>query len=69
MEYIYCCLCGVETRTSAESMSLGKVFQCPACKEVRAHVYPKGGGRAWILVRPEDVEFYHLLGNEEEEEN
>lgn len=48
---------------------LGRVFQCPECKDVRAHVYRHGGGRAWIKVAPGDVEFYRLLESESEDES
>lgn len=61
MQHVYCCECGVETEVEAGRLSLGRVIQCPSCGEVRAHVYPAGGGRAWILVRQEDVKFYRLL--------
>jgi len=61
IEHIYCCECGHETQVESSRLSLGQVVQCPACLEVRAHVYPRQGGRAWIKVSPEDVEFYDLL--------
>ena len=66
VEYVYCCSCGVLTWCEPEDLMLGRVFQCPSCGEVRAHVYPKGGGSAWIKVRDEDVKFYRLLGDDDE---
>lgn len=65
--HLYACLCGVETPVEPEEIGLGRVFQCPACREVRAHVRPQGGGSAWIRVSPEDVEFNRLLRQPEEE--
>jgi hypothetical protein len=67
MRYIHCCECGEKTETTAESQILGRCFQCPACKMVWAHVYPKDGGRAWIRVDPRDVEFYHLIKSRDSE--
>lgn len=66
--HIYACQCGAETRCEPAELRLGQVFQCPECKEVRAHVYPQGGGRAWIKVQDSDVEFYDLLGRLSEAE-
>lgn len=62
IQHIYACQCGANTRCEPEELRLGRVFQCPACLEVAAHVYPATGGRAWIKVQPSDVEFHDLLG-------
>lgn len=61
IDHIYACLCGAETPCEAKDLERGRVFQCPACKEVCARVIPKGGGSAWITVGQRDVEFYDLL--------
>jgi hypothetical protein len=63
IRHIYACACGTETECQEEDLRLGRVFQCPRCKEVCAHVYPQGGGRAWIRVSPQDVRFHHLIGD------
>lgn len=65
IEHIYCCACGHEKTVQPDELSLGRVVECPACREVYAHVYPRGGGRAWIKVSPEDVRFHRLLEGEE----
>lgn len=66
IQHIYACLCGAHTRCEPEELRCGRVFQCPECKDIRAHVYPQGGGRAWIKVQADDVEFYDLLGRRAE---
>jgi hypothetical protein len=65
--HIHACLCGAETPCEPDQLSLGRVFQCPACKVVWAHVRPHRGGRAWIRVAPDDVEFHDLLDEPEPE--
>lgn len=60
--HIHACLCGTDTECETGDLSLGRVFECPGCKQVWAHVYPKQGGRAWIKIDPSDVEFHDLLG-------
>jgi DNA-directed RNA polymerase subunit RPC12/RpoP len=69
--YIWCCAeCGTETELPVNGYdrpTYGSVFQCPGCGDVRAMVSPRGGGRAWIKVRPEDVEFYGLLETDDED--
>lgn len=67
IQHIHACACGHEEPCKAEELSLGRVFQCPACQQVWAHVYPKGGGRAWIKVNEDDVVFYDLLGKRRKE--
>ena len=57
--------CGAETPCEWGDLNIGRVFQCPACKKVFAHVTPKGGGRAWIRVSPADVKFHRLIAAQE----
>lgn len=61
LQHIYACACRAETPCEAEDLLLGSVVQCPACKVVAACVRPRGGGKAWITVSPDEVEFYGLL--------
>ncbi len=61
MRSTYCCVCGVETPCDWRDLGLGRIFRCPACAEIRAHVYPHGGGRAWITVNPKEADFFDLL--------
>ena len=39
----------------------GHVYQCPVCKEVVVKVYPQGGGREWVIIPPNLVEFHRLV--------
>ena len=57
----YACRCGVETPCAWKDLNLGRVFQCPACKEVAACVYPQGGGREWVVIEPAKVRFHNLV--------
>lgn len=61
---IFACDCGTNTNVEPEAVRLGAVFQCPSCKVVWGHVYPQGGGRAWITISKKDVLFHNLLGRE-----
>lgn len=61
VRHCFACLCGVNTVVEPEQISLGQVFQCPACRKVYGHLYPQGGGRAWIELKAEDVKFHNLL--------
>jgi hypothetical protein len=61
MSGVYCCECGVETECGWTDLNIGRVFQCPSCKQVYGHVTPHRGGRAWVKIRDEDVKFYRLL--------
>lgn len=58
---IFACDCGKNTEVEPSQVKLGSVFQCPRCQLVWAHVYPQGGGRAWIHVGDKDVTFHRLL--------
>jgi hypothetical protein len=66
IRHIMTCSCGVETPCDAKDQCFGAVWQCPSCKEVTACVYPRGGGKVWIKVSPQDVEFYDLLKEPED---
>jgi hypothetical protein len=48
-------------------MRIGSVFQCPACKNVYGCVYPRRGGKAWVLIGDNDVKFHRLLEEQEAE--
>lgn len=69
MKHIYSCECGAHTECQASDISLGAVFECPACLQVCAHVYPRRGGRAWVTVSDQDVAFYDLLGRNHEDDD
>lgn len=61
---IFACDCKTNTNVEDADVRLGAVFQCPACKIVWGHVYPQGGGRAWIKISDQDVSFHRLLERE-----
>jgi hypothetical protein len=61
IDVTWCCTCGTTTKLTSEQASLGRVFQCPGCQGVFAHVYPQGGGRAWIRVPEDQVKFHGLV--------
>ena len=65
MSYVWACLCGHQEPCEASDQRYGAVYQCVACKDVYACVYPKGGGKAWIKVAPDDVTFNGLLDEPE----
>ena len=67
MSGIYCCECGVETPCERGDLSPGRVFQCPACKLVCGHVWGLRGGSAWVRIEPQQVEFYGLLKDRNED--
>jgi hypothetical protein len=69
MRHVYACQCGAETECNPKDLSLGAVFECPRCLDVRAHVYPRRGGRAWIKVSDSDVSFHDLLGHRHDDED
>ena len=66
MKHIWACVCGHEAECRPEDQRLGAVYQCQECKQVWGHVYPKGGGRAWVHISDEDVKFHRLLDEPEE---
>lgn len=68
IEYIHACLCGTETKCTAEDQRLGAVFQCPKCEVVWGCVRPKRGGKAWVAIDPKDVEFHGLIKEPEAED-
>lgn len=68
MKHIWACTCGLETECEAKDMALGAVWECKQCHTVFGHVYPKGGGRAWIKIGYDDVVFHDLLGHRRAED-
>ena len=59
--YVMACKCGAETDCESDDQKFGRVWQCPACDRVTACVLSKSGRKLWITVDPKEVEFYHLL--------
>lgn len=68
MKHIWACTCGLETECEAKDMALGAVWECKQCHTVFGHVYPRGGGRAWIKIGYDDVVFHDLLGHRRAED-
>lgn len=66
---VWVCQCGAETPCRAADTRIGAVFQCPKCQVIWGCLYPKGGGRAWVRVNPQEAEFHHLLGRPRDEED
>lgn len=51
MRHTLVCECKAKVECTSEDQKIGRVYQCPGCKKVWAHVRSKGGGSVWIEVR------------------
>ena len=68
IQHIWTCTCGHEEECERENQIFGAVYQCSACKQVWGCLYPQGGGKVWIKVSSEDVEFHSLLREPQEDD-
>lgn len=66
MNIVLACLCGHQ-QDAEEMPKFGTCYRCEACRTVWARLYPLGGGCAWVPIPEGTVEFFNLLGNNEEE--
>lgn len=64
----FACGCDAVTDCDPKDIALGAVFECPRCRQVWGHVYPRRGGRAWVKISDQDVSFHDLLGRNHEYE-
>jgi hypothetical protein len=62
------CTCGDE-REVEKAPAYGYVWLCPACNLVSVKVYPIGGGRAWVIMTPEQIRFHDLTGERRREDD
>lgn len=65
---MYCCSCGAQTECELGDLNIGKYFQCPVCEEVRVTIVPRRGGKVWVTIIPDQVRFYQLLKEPEDED-
>ena len=65
---IYCCACGVETECQWDELRLGAIFQCADCLEVRVSLLTRDGRKEWVKIAPDQVAFYRLLDEPEDED-
>jgi hypothetical protein len=60
MKYIWSCICGEETKCTAEDMQAGAIWHCDSCNTSFGCVHRKAGPKVWITVNPSEVEFFGL---------
>lgn len=62
--HVYTCSNGHEQQ--GKHIPFGHVVQCQVCKEVCVKVYPMGGGREWVIMTPEQIQFHRLVENSDD---